>query len=124
METLKQIIMSNNTGNTLVALITGAIVGAGVGLLYAPQSGKKTRHQIKEKASDAKDKLSSEYDKISDQVSDFAESTKEKFESKVDSLFKKASSEADGILASMEVELEELRQKNAQLAQELEKLRS
>lgn len=116
--------MSNNTGNTLVALITGAIVGAGVGLLYAPQSGKKTRKQIKNKAGEAKDRLSSEYDKISDQVVDFAEDTKEKFEAKVNTLFSKASSQADHILTGMEAELEELKQKNAELAQELEKLRA
>lgn len=32
-----------NTGNTLLALITGAAIGAGIGLLYAPESGEETR---------------------------------------------------------------------------------
>jgi len=116
--------MSNNTGNTLIALITGAIVGAGVGLLYAPQSGKKTREQIKDEALKAKDLLSEEYDNFSDQVTDFAETTKAKFEDKVQKLFKKANSQADNILAGMESELEELRKKNQELAKELEKLKA
>ena len=48
--------MSNNTGNTLIALVTGAVVGAGLGLLYAPQSGDKTRKQLKKEAKNAKRK--------------------------------------------------------------------
>ena len=116
--------MSNNTGNTLIALITGAIVGAGVGLLYAPQSGKKTREQIRDEALKAKDKLSDEYDSFYDQVTEFAETTKSKFEDKVHKLFSKANSQADNILAGMESELEELRKKNQELAKELEKMKA
>jgi len=115
--------MSNNTGNTLIALITGAIVGAGVGLLYAPQSGEKTRQQIKDEAMKAKDKLSDEYDSFSDQVTDFAETTKAKFEDRVQKLFNNASNKADNILAGMESELEDLRKKNQELAKELKKLK-
>ena len=116
--------MSNNTGNTLIALITGAIVGTGIGLLYAPQSGKETRQQIKDEALKAKEKISDEYDHLSDQVSDFAETAKEKFEDQVEKLFKRANTKADDLLASLEAELHELRQKNQELAQELEKMRS
>jgi len=32
--------------NTATALITGALLGAGVALLFAPQSGRKTRRDI------------------------------------------------------------------------------
>ena len=116
--------MSDNTGNTIIALITGAIVGAGIGILYAPQSGKETRKQIKDEALKAKDKLSEEYDYLTDQVSEFAEDAKEKFEDNIQSLFKKANSKADDILASLEEELHELRLKNQELAEELERLKS
>jgi gas vesicle protein len=34
--------------NTATALIAGALVGAGVALLCAPQSGRKTRHDIRQ----------------------------------------------------------------------------
>jgi gas vesicle protein len=33
--------MSNNTGTTLLALLTGAAIGAGVGILFAPDKGSK-----------------------------------------------------------------------------------
>ncbi|MBS3738981.1 YtxH domain-containing protein [Mesohalobacter halotolerans] len=116
--------MSNNTGNTIVALLTGAAIGAGFGLLYAPQSGKETREQLKEEAGKAKDKLSKEYDDLSAQVSDFADSAKSKFEKRVDKLFKSANNQADDILANMESELESLRKKNADLVKELDKLKA
>jgi len=116
--------MSSNTGNTIVALLTGAAIGAGFGLLYAPQSGKETRGQLLEEANKAKDKLSKEYDELSEQVSDYAEKTKSKFEKKVDKLFSKATDKADDILANMESELEELRKKNQNLVKELDKLKA
>ena len=38
--------MASNTGQTLLALLTGAAIGAGIGILYAPDKGSKTRKQI------------------------------------------------------------------------------
>ena len=39
-----------NTGNSLLAFIAGAMAGAAVALLIAPESGEKTRKRIKDKA--------------------------------------------------------------------------
>jgi gas vesicle protein len=39
----------------IVALVVGGLVGAGVALLLAPQSGKRTRQQIADLAEDLKD---------------------------------------------------------------------
>lgn len=46
----------NNAGSLLTGMILGALVGAGVALLYAPQSGEETRKQLKVKADEAKKK--------------------------------------------------------------------
>ena len=40
--------MSNNTGNSVLALLLGAAIGAGVGILFAPEKGSKTREKIKD----------------------------------------------------------------------------
>lgn len=39
----------------LLALILGTALGAGLGLLLAPQSGRRTRRQIAEMAEDLRD---------------------------------------------------------------------
>lgn len=39
--------MRDNKGEALGLLITGALIGASLGLLFAPQSGVRTRKQIR-----------------------------------------------------------------------------
>ena len=57
-----------NTGNTLLAFIAGAAVGAVAALLMAPESGEKTRERIMNKAEGAagavKAKLLEELDAV------------------------------------------------------------
>ncbi len=46
----------DNTGPViLVSFLLGSIVGAGLALLFAPQTGRKTRRQISDLADDVKD---------------------------------------------------------------------
>ena len=60
--------MSSNNGgsfvSTLIGFLTGAALGAGFALLYAPQSGDETRKQIKEAADKAADEVVENYKKI------------------------------------------------------------
>jgi gas vesicle protein len=44
-----------STGSVLLAFILGGVVGAGIALLVAPQSGAETRRKIKEMAEEAQD---------------------------------------------------------------------
>ena len=39
-----------------IGLLAGVVVGLAVGILYAPRPGRETREQIREKASDVRDK--------------------------------------------------------------------
>lgn len=41
----------------LFSFLAGGLLGAGLALLFAPQSGKKTREQIKDLAEDMKDQV-------------------------------------------------------------------
>ena len=52
----------------IVALVIGGLVGAGVALLLAPQSGKRTRQQIADLAEDLKDYASDLTDKVRTKV--------------------------------------------------------
>ena len=49
--------LQQNGNHTLGYLLAGAIVGASVALLYAPQSGRKTRRLIADKAQQGKDAI-------------------------------------------------------------------
>jgi gas vesicle protein len=59
-----------STGTVLLAFAVGGIVGAGVALLTAPQSGRETREKIKDMADDAKDKIRSLADDAKDKIRD------------------------------------------------------
>ncbi len=48
------------SGSLLLSFLLGGVVGAGMALLLAPQSGRETRQRIRDLAGDVKDK-SNEY---------------------------------------------------------------
>lgn len=113
-------IMSNKTRNTFIALVTGTLVGAGLGLLYAPQSGKKTRKQLLKEAENAKKVLEDKYDEAASQLSDFADTANDKFEKQLDSTVSEAKAKSEDVIAHLEKELKALQEKNESLINELE----
>jgi gas vesicle protein len=52
-------------------ILLGAVIGAAVGLLYAPQPGTETRRMVKEKALEVKEKASKAASKIRESASSF-----------------------------------------------------
>jgi len=109
----------SKTSNTILALVTGAAIGAGLGLSYAPESGDKTRKKISKNAKEAKKKLEKQIQETSDNLSASAKEAKKSFDAKLEDTLKTASSKADNILVSMEKKLEELRKKNAKATTEV-----
>lgn len=59
----------NNSGTILIAFLIGGIIGAGLSLLLAPQSGRKTRKQIVDLAEEARDSASDYAKKIKKSIS-------------------------------------------------------
>lgn len=49
--------MSENSINPLLALLVGVAIGAGLGILFAPDSGKKTREKLKAGVDEYRDEL-------------------------------------------------------------------
>lgn len=107
-----------NTGNTLLALLTGAAIGAGVGLLYAPDKGEKTRKKLKKNADKAKKEFSKKVKETTDDLSVQAKKAKATFEERLNDTLNSASHKADDIIVAMEEKLEALRKQNAKLQQE------
>jgi gas vesicle protein len=58
------------------SFILGGIVGAGITLLMAPQSGKEAREKIKEFAEDVKDKTTDYVDQAKDVIKSSVEESK------------------------------------------------
>ena len=57
----------------VLTFLIGAIVGGGIALLAAPNSGKKTREQLETMAGDAKEKAEGYYDEMKEKASEATE---------------------------------------------------
>ena len=54
--------MSNSSNDLIKGLVIGGLVGAVLGILYAPKSGKETREDIARKADEVMVKARDEYE--------------------------------------------------------------
>ena len=107
--------MTDNSGNVLLALLTGDAIGAGVGILYAPEKGSITRKKIKDKALEAQEELTESIKHATEALTKTANEKKEEFEQKLEDTLSDMSYKADDIIETLERKLEELRKKNAEL---------
>lgn len=78
--------MNDNDGfsasSVFLAFILGGIVGAGIALLMAPQSGQETREKIKDFADDIRHKATDYTGQLKDRVTSTVEHGKEFIEEK------------------------------------------
>lgn len=110
--------MASNSGQTLLALLTGAAIGAGIGILYAPDKGSTTRVKLSKEAAKAQKKLSKQIKETTHNLSEKAQEARMSFEEKLNDTLSSASYKADDILAAMEDKLEALRKQNSKLQKE------
>jgi gas vesicle protein len=68
------------SGSLILSFFLGSLVGAGVALLVAPQSGKETRQQLKGLAEDVKTKAEGYVEQMKGQVSSVVEKGKDLLE--------------------------------------------
>ncbi|MBI4684641.1 MAG: YtxH domain-containing protein [Nitrospirae bacterium] len=69
-------------GSVFLSFLLGSIVGAGIALLLAPQSGRETRQKIRELADDVKDKAEDYVEKAKGKMTSTLEQGKDFFEEK------------------------------------------
>ena len=111
--------MENRNGKTVVALLTGVtigtVIGLGVGILFAPRSGRKTRRRIKhsvvDKAHDASKWIKHSKDDLTKTVRD----KKDAFDQKLEDAVSTMSHKAEDIITSLEDKLADIKKKNAQM---------
>ncbi len=56
-----------------LALVTGILLGTGLGLLMAPQAGRRTRRQLKNYLHDTTDRINDLKDETKDRVNEYME---------------------------------------------------
>ncbi|TBX71201.1 YtxH domain-containing protein [Flavobacterium silvisoli] len=94
----------SSQNNSLIALLAGAAVGIGLGILFAPDKGSKTREKIKDGFNDLKEGAKEKYT-----------DTKEELKDSIDELLSKSSYKAEEAITYLEEKLAELKAQNAKL---------
>ena len=83
-EDVPHIIIERDGGGGLGSFILGALVGAGLALLFAPQSGEETQEEIKAQAGKlkdaAQDRIRDAQDRLEHRLSDARENVKTRVE--------------------------------------------
>ncbi len=60
-------------GSFVMGLLTGTVLGAGLGMLFAPKAGSELRNQLSEQAGNIRDTASEGYRRASETAGDWAE---------------------------------------------------
>ncbi|AWG21607.1 hypothetical protein FFWV33_08705 [Flavobacterium faecale] len=85
------------TGNTIISVLGGVIVGTALGILFAPDKGTNTRKKIKEKGNDAKNDAMSSINDLLTNMSEKCNTLIEKGETLVQNGIETAKKELDAI---------------------------
>jgi gas vesicle protein len=107
--------MSNTTGNTLLALLAGAAIGAVAGILMAPDKGSKTREKIKDGFDDAKESLKNKFNSANEQFKSKAADSQFDLEETYDNLVSNMSHKTEDVISFLETKLADLKKENAKL---------
>ncbi len=109
--------MSNNTGNTLLALIVGTAIGAGIGILFAPDKGSKTRQKFKDGYDDAIKDLKHKFDEASHELKrKFTHHSKNhSLQDTYEELISNVSHKTEDVISFLEDKLADLKEQNAKL---------
>lgn len=105
--------MKNNMGKMSIAILTGVAIGVGVGILFAPQKGSKTRKKLKNVAVDTKQDVSKWLSYAKDELVQTAHDNKEAFDKKINNTIENMSHKAEDIIKEMEHKLERLKKMNS-----------
>ncbi len=111
--------MADKDNNLMVGglmLLAGGILGAGIALLFAPQSGQKTRRDITRYAKKAKHRAEDVVDEFSSNLSDMVDAVGEKAEDLLDKGKDLAHDAKKEILRSIEEGQAKLEKQRARLA--------
>ncbi len=112
--------MMNQNSNSLLYLIAGGAIGAGLALLFAPKSGREMRRDISEVTNSSLEKTRETVDKIRENASGYYETTKDKANELYNAVATKAEAVADDLKALPETAESAISQKVNQISSAVE----
>jgi gas vesicle protein len=74
---------SGDLGSFLAGFVIGGLIGAGVALLMAPQSGEETRALIADKSIELRDRAAETAGDVQTKASDYAQQTAQRYDDQV-----------------------------------------
>jgi gas vesicle protein len=77
-------------GSFVLGLLTGTVLGAGLGMLFAPKAGSELRSQLSEQASNVKNQASEGYRRASESAGQWAEKGRDVYNKASDAVAKGA----------------------------------
>ncbi len=101
--------METSKKNVVLALLSGAVIGTVLGILYAPQKGSKTRRQIKDTTAETTHELSKKIEHVKDEIAATAHAKKLEFEKSLNSTISNLTDKSHEIIAALEKKLESLK---------------
>lgn len=105
----------SKSSNTVVGLLAGTVIGATLGILFAPDKGIKTRQRLSEEALAARDKFAERATEIKEQVSATVTEKRETLDTQLENVVSNMSHKADDVITVLEKKLKELKAKNKNL---------
>lgn len=100
---------STNTGDIILATLTGAAIGAGLSILYAPESGRVTRTKLKGEAKRASKKLGNVAKELKGNVEKTLEEGGDELGYLIGSVIGKTSLSAQEVIRILETKIVELK---------------
>ncbi len=77
-------------GSFIIGLLTGTVLGAGLGILFAPKAGSELRNQLSEQAGNLANTASEQYRRATEAAADLADRGREMYDKARDAVTKGA----------------------------------
>ena len=107
--------MSGRNSESILALLAGAAIGVGIGILFAPDKGSKTREKIKDGFDDVKDNLKHKFEDVTHQLRKKFEGSKHDLEETYEEMVSNMSYKTEDVISFLETKLADLKEQNAKL---------
>lgn len=105
----------SNTSKAAVALLVGVAIGAGIGILFAPDEGTKTRKKLKDGFDEKKDELKKKFDEISSSLKSKLQTSESDLQTAFEDIAENPDGKANEIIDSLEQKLADLKSAAAKM---------